>query len=83
MSWSCAADNIPVPVLYRIPIAPEYVVELIKCGCGKSKYSRRCTSRENNLPYAEVCGSGTDKDCSNTLINYRDQQVDEDSNDNS
>jgi hypothetical protein len=79
LGWSCAADNTPVPVLSEIPIAPESEVELVKCGCGKSKCSRRCTCRQNNLACTEMCECGADEDCANT--GYREQQLDEDSDD--
>ena len=31
LGWSSDADNIPVPILSDIAIAPEYVVELVRC----------------------------------------------------
>ena len=79
MGWSCSVDGMYVPLLSEIPIAPESVIELVKCGCGISKCSRRCTCRENNSLCTEVCKCGADEKCSNTNTNYIDQQVDDDS----
>ena len=37
LGWLCDADKIPVPILSDIAIAPESVVELVRCRCGISK----------------------------------------------
>ena len=68
LGWSCDADNIPIPVLSEMAIAPESVVELVRCGCGISKCSRRCSCRRHNLTCTESCACGADEECANTAV---------------
>ena len=68
LGWSSDADNIPVPILSDIAIAPESVVELVRCGCGISKCSRRCSCRRHNLTCTEACACGADEECINTAV---------------
>ena len=54
------------PTLSSIQLAPESVVELFKCSCGKSKCSSaRCTCSQNNLSCTELCKCESSEDCEN------------------
>ena len=53
-----------MPVLTRVPLAPESVLEMVKCGCAKSLCSGRCSC--NNLPCTELCACEADPEhCAN------------------
>ena len=66
LGWAQDVDRSFVPVLSLVPPAPTAVIELVRCGCGVSNCSRRCTCRQNNLVCTEMCNCGADEDCANT-----------------
>ena len=56
-------DNLFHPVMSTLPPAPEAIVELIKCGCLKSKCeSARCKCVANKLSCCELCSCYRDED---------------------
>lgn len=44
-----------VPKLSRIPLAPDSILQLVRCKCTKSQCSGRCSCRENQMPCTELC----------------------------
>ena len=65
LGWSWTDDRL-LPLLSADAAAPEAVVELLKCNCGKSYCSRRCTCKQNNLPCTQLCKCSADENCCNT-----------------
>ena len=61
-------DEILVPVTTVLPAAPKAVIELVKCGCVKSKCAQNsCACRSNGLNCTELCGCFADEEtCLNT-----------------
>ena len=66
VGWLCDADKISVPILSDIAITPEFLVEFVRCGCGLSKRSRRCSCRRHNMTCTEARACGADKECTLT-----------------
>jgi hypothetical protein len=55
-----------MPVLSRLPVAPDSVVELVKCGCTKTKCGGRCSCRQSNVTCTEHCKCEADEEnCTN------------------
>ena len=44
-----------VPKLSSIPLAPDSILQLVRCKCTKSQCSGRCSCRENQMPCTELC----------------------------
>ena len=68
LGWSqkTAVEEL-TPVLTRVPLAPESVLEMVKCGCVKSFCSGHCSCKNNNLPCTELCACEADPDnCANS-----------------
>ena len=65
LGWS-RLDGKLVPILSKEPMAPEAVVELLKCTCGVSNCAKRCTCKHNNLPCTQLCNCEADENCMNT-----------------
>ena len=40
-------DNRWLPVMTKLPPAPEAIIQLVKCGCAKQCASNRCQCRKN------------------------------------
>ena len=81
LGWSSDSDGFPIPILSEVLIAPESVVELVRCGCRMSKCSKRCTCRLNNLDCTEVCKCGADEEFWNTGVEIRNNSADDFSED--
>ena len=77
LGWSPDSNGFPIPILSEAPIAPESVIELVRCGCGVSKCSNRCTCRLNNLNCTEICKCGADEECLNTGAGNRENTADD------
>ena len=67
-----------MPILSEVALAPESVVELVRCGCGTSKCSKRCTCRQHNLTCTEYCKCGADKERTNTGFKEIDETIEDD-----
>ena len=50
--------------------APSAVVELVKCGCVKSKCLKKCSCKQNKLPCTELCRCEGGEDCENSEISH-------------
>ena len=62
LNWE-VVDGILKPKLSCVQLAPESVVELLKCSCNKSRCgSARC---QHNLPCTELCKCEAGVDCEN------------------
>ena len=65
LGWRIA-DKRLLTVLSRDPQAPASVLQLVRCNCEKSKCSRRCSCRVNNVVCTELCKCGGEGDsCTN------------------
>ena len=51
-------DNKLLPVLSQVAVAPVSVLQLVRCNCEKSKCSRTCSCRGNNVVCTELCKCG-------------------------
>jgi hypothetical protein len=78
LGWRQLEDGRYVPVVSKVPAAPEAVVELVKCSCVASKCRGRCSCRAHNLACTELCKcEATEDTCNNIALD------DEDSSNNS
>ncbi len=58
-----------IPVVSKVPAAPEAVVELVKCSCVASKCSGRCSCTAHNLACTELCKcEGAEDTCDNVAM---------------
>ena len=65
LGWENVSGKLK-PVLSSIQLAPESVVELLKCSCDISKCSSaRCTCHQNNLSCTELCKCESSETCEN------------------
>ena len=72
LGWSREEDGLK-PLLSKVPIAPEAIVELVKCSCSTTKknpsskcVSARCSCRPNMLTCTELCQCEADTEiCQN------------------
>lgn len=54
--WSLSeASGDFLPILSRVPLAPDSILQLVRCKCTKSQCGGRCSCRENDLPCTELC----------------------------
>ncbi|XP_014665031.1 PREDICTED: uncharacterized protein LOC106807252 [Priapulus caudatus] len=59
-------DKKLLTVLSQVAPAPVLVLQLVRCNCEKSKCSRRCSCRGNNVVCTELCKCGGEGDsCTN------------------
>lgn len=49
-----------IPTLSRVPIAPDSILQLVRCRCVKSQCSGRCSCRENSMSCTELCACDPD-----------------------
>jgi len=70
----------------KVPVAPEAVVELVKCSCFASKCSGRCSCRAHNLPCTELCRCEEAEDtCNNIQVAHSlsdEDEIEDSENDN-
>ena len=73
--WSIddASDKF-VPILSRRPMAPDTILNLVRCNCTTSLCSGRCSCRENLMPCTELCKCDQDS-CKN--LTHSDEFSDE------
>ena len=62
-------DDKWVPVMTSLPPAPETIIQLVKCGCIKTRHStNRCNCRKAELKCTNLCSSANSGDlCDNQL----------------
>lgn len=73
-----------VPVMTTLLPAPEAVIELVRCGCSKSRCSSsRCNCKKAQLRCTDLCGCSNDEEpCDNcTAVGQSDADPDYDSSD--
>lgn len=63
-----------VPVMTPLPPAPEAIIQLVKCGCAKSRCSsNRCNCRKAQLKCTDLCSCADYDDfCDNQLADESD-----------
>ncbi|KAL9976959.1 hypothetical protein ACROYT_G014308 [Oculina patagonica] len=63
-------DDKWVPVMTSLPPAPEAIIQLVKCGCVKSRCSlNRCNCRKAELKCTDLCSCADSGDpCDNQLV---------------
>ena len=72
-----------MPVLSHVAPAPVSVLQLVRFNCEKSKCSRRCSCRGNNVVCTELCKCGGEGDnCTNITPPMFGEDLDDWSNDN-
>ena len=64
------SDGKFIPKLSDVLSAPSAVVELVKCGCIKSKCSKKCSCKQNDLPCTELCKCEDGEDCENSDLSH-------------
>ena len=62
------SDNKLLTVLSQVAPAPVSVLQLVRCNCGKSKCSRRCSCRGSNVVCTELCKCGGEDDSCTNII---------------
>ena len=77
LGWYIDQNGEYMPILTRDPLAPDCVLELVSCGCGKSQCSGRCSCKEKDLPCTEVCKCDPDN-CKNMMASNIDSESDDD-----
>jgi len=86
LGWRQLEDGHYVPLVSKVPVAPEAVVELVKCSCVASKCSGRCSCRAHNLPCTELCRcEGAEDTCNNIQVAHSlsdEDEVEDSENDN-
>ena len=62
-------DNRWLPVMTKLPPAPEAIIQLVKCGCTKQCASNRCQCRKNGLACTDLfaCSDEEDEPCQNVF----------------
>src|SRR5260221_9825839 len=71
LGWRQLEDGHYVPVISKVPLVPEAVVELVKCSCVASKCRGRCSCKAHNLPCTVLCKcEGTEDTCNNIAIDH-------------
>eukprot|EP00918_Siedleckia_nematoides_P094097 GHVU01206553.1.p1 GENE.GHVU01206553.1~~GHVU01206553.1.p1 ORF type:complete len:294 (+),score=30.02 GHVU01206553.1:592-1473(+) len=69
LGWRQLEDGRYVPVVSKVPAAPEAVVELVKCACVASKCSGRCSCKAHTLACTELCKcEGAEDTCTNVAL---------------
>ena len=61
-----STDGRYYPITTTQPIAPQFLVDLIKCSCKKGCASNMCTCRANGMNCTDMCANCSD-DCHNQL----------------
>ena len=55
-----------LPVMTKLPPAPDAIIHLVKCGCTKQCASNRCQCRKNGLSCTDLCSyDEEDEPCQN------------------
>ena len=68
LGWHRQDNGTYVPVVSKVPPAPEAVVELVKCTCWVSKCRQRCSCKTHNLTCTELCKcEGAEETCNNIV----------------
>ena len=69
--WKREGD-IFVPIMTKLPPAPETLLQLVKCGCSKSACdTSRCKCKSNKLYCTDLCSCGAEEDgCKNIIAEY-------------
>jgi hypothetical protein len=82
LGWSQEEDGSRLPIVSKVPPAPEAVVELVRCGCGVSKCSGTCSCKSNSLPCTDLCGCRADDEkCNNKNADQENNDADEENED--
>ena len=81
-------NNVYIPVTMTLAPAPLSIIELVRCGCVRTKCtSATCSCRKHNLTCTEMCScEGVDDNCDNctkqpTGIDDSDDSEDENTTD--
>ena len=70
------------PIMCTLPPTPEAILELVKCGCVKSKCTTRgCKCMANQLTCTELCGCWSDEEAMCENYGKDDTETDNDSSD--
>jgi hypothetical protein len=82
LGWSQEEDGSRLPIVSKVPPAPEAVVELVRCGCGVSKCSGTCSCKSNSLPCTDLCGyRADDEKCNYKNADQENNDADEENED--
>ena len=78
LGWSREANGERMPVLTRVSLAPQSILQLVKCGCVKSSCNRRCSCQEHNVQCIELCTCEADPDICTNMDTISDHESDTD-----
>ena len=78
LGWSTSDTSGFFPKLTSIPLAPDSILQLVRCKCSKSQCNGRCSCRENKMPCTELCNCDPDG-CKN-LVDGHDVSDESDTN---
>ncbi len=66
MNWGWnLKDNLFVPVMSRMNVAPDSLLKVIHCNFFNSCKTLRCSCRKNALPCTSACGPCQLEECDN------------------
>ena len=69
LGWYRGTSDNLLPLLTKLPIAPDSLLQLVKCTCTTSRCLRRCSCREHDIPCTELCGCHGETDrCKNIPV---------------
>ena len=77
LDWYVEQNGEYMSILTRDSFAPDCVLELVRCGCGKSQFSGCCSCKEKGLPFTESCLCDPDN-CKNMMASSIDSESDDD-----
>ena len=64
--WGCKkVENEFVPITTDLPVAPKYILQIIRCSCKTGCSSYRCSCRKNDMLCSEACTYCKINDCGN------------------
>jgi hypothetical protein len=73
-------DGLLVPVKTDIDVAPENLLQIVRCNCKSLKNqcgSNLCTCRKHGLPCSKTCGSCHGEDCLNKMVKTNEFFIDD------
>lgn len=69
LGWYQDASGELLPLLTQLPLAPQSILQLVKCSCRTSLCRKRCSCRDQGIACTELCRCQGDSDmCNNVSV---------------
>lgn len=75
--WCGMSNGRLTAQLSEISAAPSAIVQLVKCGCGISRCTRKCSCKENDLSCTDLCKCEGGDVCENSFLPIQSPEKDE------